>query len=303
MYDHSMFNFLVNGASSSSTNLEILGEYAKQAAYAYLGNDQTPLNDSIKKIAFVEKLEPEQISVVCQEANKLVHTELFKTAEDKYTVFTIAKPEEIIPSLEGETKVASFEVSDYDNPPSSHGSKDFSVCKNIGHSGFQKTAMQEKKATVMKLGMKLEELRDSFYQVNTKLEKLENDFVKISRNMLLPYRIDQRRAQYPSISSFCTSAGMNIKTAERLIDLLDQVMVKQGLLEKNSSSKADPNLISENLNVRIVNGDHPLYIVVKTIPEVEDKKKLHQERYNLIRDQINACGADGAIISQHGKRL
>ena len=302
MRDHSMFNFLVSGASGNSAGLDVLQEFAKQAAHAYMASEQTPLNDSIRKIAFSEKLSPEHVAIVCQEANKLVHTHLFKTAEDKYTVFDLAKPEDIISGLEGETKTASFEVDDYANPPSTVTS-DFTVCKTAGHTGFCKTAETEKKEKLEKLAFEQEQIKDNYYQVNTELELLENKFVKMARDMLLPYRFDQRRDQYPMISAFCKKAGVNNGTTERLMGLLDKVMERQGLVEKSADVKADPDLISENLNVRIINGDHPLYIVVKTIPEVEDKKKLYQERYNLIQEKVNVCGADGAIIEQHGKRL
>ena len=302
MRDHSMFNFLVNDASSNSMSLDVLHDFAKQAAHEYMASHQTPLNESISKIASTENLSPEHVAIVCQEANKLVHTELFKTAEDKYTVFDIAKPEEIISNLENTEKVASFETDDYDLGPD-EGQNDFSLCKTAGHSGFSKSELSQKKEKLEKLAFQKQEIADQYYQVHTELEKLENQFVKIARNMLLPYRIDQRRDNYSTIATFCKKAGVDESTTSRLINLLDKVMESQGLIEKTADSKVSPDLISENLNVRIINGDHPLYVVVKTIPEVRDKMKLYQERYNWIQEQVQACNADGAIIAQHGKRL
>ena len=302
MRDHSMFNFLVSESSGNPVDLEVLQEFAKQAAHAYLSNDQVPLNDSISKIAQVESLNPNHIAIICQESNKLVHTELFKEGSDKYTVFDLAKPEEIVTNLEGAEKTASVAIDDYANPPADEN-EEFVVCKTVGHSGFCKTAATQKKEQLEKLSFEKQTIKDGYYEINTQLENLETKFVKIARNMLLPYNIDERQNHFPMIAGFCKKAGVTSESTERLMSLLGQVMEKQGLLSKSADMKASDDLISENLDARIINGDHPLYAVVKTIPEVEDKKKLFQERYNIIQEKINVCGADGAIISQHGKML
>jgi hypothetical protein len=302
MRDHSMFNFLVNESSGNKPDLDILQEFAKQAAHAYLSMEKVALNDSISKIAQVETLSPNEIAIICQESNKLVHTELFKEGSDKYTIFDLAKPEQIISGLEAGEKTASAKVDDYSNPPSK-GEDDFVVCKTAGHSGFCKTASTQKKEKLEKLAAERQRIKDDYYGINTELENLETKFVKIARNMLLPYNIDERQKYFPAIYSFCKKSGVSNKTSQRLVSLLSQVMEKQGLLNKVADMKAGDDLISDNLNARVINGDHPLYVVVKTIPEVEDKKKLYQERHNIIQERINVCGADGAILGQHGKML
>jgi hypothetical protein len=297
-----MFSFLVEEAPTTHVDLDLIQDFAKQAASAYLGHGQIPLNQTISKIASVEKLNPDQVGLVCQEANKLVHTQLFKTAEDKYTEFELAKPEEIVSSLEGAEKTASISVDDYAIRPNENFNE-FSITKTAGHNGLYIPESVKKKATLEKLAFEQQQIEDAYIQKNTELKELERKFVKIARDELTPYRIDERRKHFSALASFCKSAGVSEDTTKRLMGLLDTVMVRQGLLEKTADVKADPELISDNLDARIINGNHPLYIVVKTIPEVEDKKKLYQERYNWIQEQVQGYNADGAILRQEAKGL
>lgn len=85
--------------------------------------------------------------------------------------------------------------------------------------------------------------------------------------------------------------------------LLDTVMVRQGLLEKSADMKADPELISDDLNARVVNGNHPLLITVKTISESDSRKEKLQDKHNLIQTHLADYDANGAVLGRSVKAL
>lgn len=299
MRDHSMFGFLVGEAPTKTTDLELINEFAKQAASAYLGATQTPLNESISKIASVERLGPDQVSLVCQEANKIVNAQLFKTSSSKYVRFDLADAAAILD--QGEEKTAS--VNDYAFAPREKG--DFTFSKTAGHDGIQIPERFKVQAKMEKLAFDQVRTKEALIVINSEIQRGEREFVKVARNMLLPFPIHERRACFSDIACFCKQAGLDSDQTNRLMGLLNHVMVQQGLLEKSADVKADPDLISDNLNARIVNGTHPLYIIVKTLPEKCEKRKLYEERYNMIQEQLQDWRNDGqgAIVGQTAKEL
>ncbi len=301
MRDHSMFDFLVGDASAKTVDLELAKEFAKQAASAFLGTSPTSLNDTITKIASVEQLNPDQVQIVCHEANKLVNTELFKTAENKYTDFELADAAIIIGSLEGSEKTASVQHfdNDYDLAPDEQKSfADFSLTKTAsgGHAGLADDSKRVSRGKLEKLAFKKQRLEDDIILYNSEVQGLENRFVKIARTQLIPYGLKERRGAFPYITQFCKQAGLSAGRTQELMGLLNTVMERQGLVEKTADMKADANLISDKLNARVVNGTHPLYIVVKTIKDKDDEKKLYQERGNIIKEQMDTYKADGALL-------
>jgi len=230
-----------------------------------------------------------------------VNTELFKTAENKYTVFELADAAKILGKLEGSEKTASDASidQDYNSVPGEEKAyfNDFSMTKTAGsHNGLSDNSKRLKNAKLEKFAMTKQRLEDDLIKYRSDVENLENQFVKIARNQLLPYGLKERRDFFPYIAKFCKEAGLHKERIQTLMGYLDKVMVRQGLLEKSADLKADPDLISNNLDARIVNGTHPLYITVKTIKDKDDEKKLYKDRKNLIQEQMDCYNADGAIL-------
>jgi len=299
MRDHSMFDFLVGDVPTKVVDLELAKEFAKQAASAYLGQLSTPLNTTISKIASIEKLNPDQVYIVCQEANKIVNNEMFKTAEDNYTDFELADAASILNDLDGSEKTASANLDeDYNLDPheTNVSFNDFSFSKTAGHAGLADNSRRDRQSAIEKLAMAKQRLEDDIIQYNSELKDLENKFVKVARNQLLPYGLKQRRGAFPYIAHFCKEAGLSNSRTDQLMSYLDAVMVQQGLIEKTADLKADPSLISDKLNARVVNGTHPLYLIVKTIKEKDDEKKLFQDRGNIIKEKMEPFESEGAIL-------
>lgn len=306
MREHGMFGFLLSEAPNKNADLQILSEYAKHAARAYVSRDQIPLNHSIQKLAKTENLTPDQISIVCQEANKEVHGQLFKTAEDKYVTFELADPSCITNNIEASvTKTASAQTLDdeYAGAPYEQVSQDFSFSKSAGHDGFKFSQEHQKRSDIMTKQASMAEIEKDVLILSAQIESAENRFVKIARNCLNDYPLNERSKYFPMIAKFCELSGMSKVAYTKLIDYTALVMKKQGLLEKNADIKADPDLISDNLDARIQNGTHPLYIEIKTIMDKNQQRETYKNRYNRIQTELDDYRADGAILGQRVKEL
>jgi hypothetical protein len=309
MAELNMFNFLREGAPSKSVDLEVLKEFSKQAASDLLGSDSTPLNYSIQKIAKVENLVPGHIDIVCQEANRAVQSELFKTAKDHYTDFELADPSVIISNLDTAVqKTAGLkELSDFDLPPSQHDSRhsigDFSLSKTAGHAGLADTSKHSKQKEIEKTAAQFRESKEELLIIDAQIQSLENKFVKIAREQLIPSAFKERAADGKQIALFCKEAGLDLKQTNHLMGLLDYVLKGQGLIEKTADLKADEKYISENLNAKIVNGTHPLYITIKTLVDKNQRKEALENNHNIIKTKLEDYRASGAVLGQVVREL
>ncbi len=292
-----MFRYLVNDVPKSSTDLELLGEYAKYAASAYLGADKVPLNDSITKLAQVNNLGPPQVSIVCQEANKEVHSIMFDRSAEKYTSFDLADPSVVLGGA-GSVKTASAGSDYYQSPKEHIAPKDFDFFGGSGHSGLRDNSKFVKQASLEKLAEEAKQLFRDKVLLEDHIEYLEKQFVKTARNHLTQYRIDERRSQYPYLAKFTKIAGMSDEDTNHLMDLLDHVMVRQGLIEKTADQKADASLVDWDMDARVINGNHPLEMVIKTIVDKKNQHKLIEDRQNIIKDNLDNSGydADGSVL-------
>lgn len=337
MRDHGMFGFLMEGNEhQSGKDLETLKEFAKQAASSFLGQDRVPLNHTIQKTAQVEKLTPDQISILCQEANKSVHEHMFKTAENKYVDFEIADPEVIVSEidtklsktasannldavfsqelsrLEKSASVESSEIDDFSFAPGEKKSytSDFSFTKQAGHDGLKVPEEHLKKVAMEKKAQRLKDIEGEMIILNGQIESAEKNFIKEARNMLLPYPAHERANKFELIAQFCKEAGLPKERFEKVASLTEHVMKRQGLLEKKASLKADEQYISDKLDAKVINGDHALIIHIKTLVDKDKRKEALKNEHNLIKTEIeNRPGTImdgegcGAILGQKVKEL
>lgn len=308
MRDHNMFGFLAQGSTTKTASLDVLKEYAKHASHNFMGKDKVPLTHTIQKTAQVENLSPEEISIVCQEANKAVHSHMFKTAEDKYVDFEIADPNVIVSNLEksiqktasvnhydaafdavfGKTASENEISSDFDLAPGEQNAyqNDFQFSQTAGHDGLKTPQEHIDKIAMAHAKNELEQNIDDIIMIESSIDGLKKEFVKVARNQMLSSSLHERPQQFGYIAKFCKEAGMVDKQINEMIDLTAHVMYKQGLLEKTADLKADAQYISDNLDARVVNGTHPLYITIKTLVDKETRREALLDRHNLIKTRL-----------------
>lgn len=97
------------GRMFTANDFEKFGEFA---AKQYV-EENTPLNETIVKIAEQNGLNPEQVKRVVENANIETHLRLMKTAEDKYVEFPTADIQKVSSALEFDQEKQAALDSDY----------------------------------------------------------------------------------------------------------------------------------------------------------------------------------------------
>lgn len=289
MSDTSMFNFLLEEAHDNNLDLNTLVEFGKEASNALVGVGKVPLNETIVKTASSHNLNDDQIKLVCQEANKSAHRDLFKTAEDKYVVFDVADFHEVKDLVDGVTeKTASFNGIDMDyvsSPGEDKKYRDFSFQKTAGHDGLWDNTKVLDRRSIEKLAMQKQELEDQFLLKTAALQSKEKEFIKESKMILLNVPFSHREEGLGGLATFCKQAGLDNPRISDLVTKVANSLVNSGYLNKNAS--VDVTEAIKGADGADVNTSHSLYKTVETI------KKYDKERADLKRGASNLVQTTG----------
>lgn len=286
--------------SEPKLSMDHFREWAGAIASSYLNSDVAPTT-SLCKIAQSEELTPHQIEVLAAEANKLIHSHKYASAEDKYLAagFPLADAKAAIATLQvggSETKLA-YEMptpEKIDNGPDAYAmwgvSEPAPMDKTAGLRGQLKVAGERTEL----LGQKLQ---DRALLAKFAMEAAENRFIKAARQLTLEGDAGAERLKILGmIDHQVKCAGMPF--ARKSLAKLAYVLHKEGLLEskaahtaidyfvKEADCKAPPEMISEWMQARVVNGTHPLYITLKTFKDTHDKYNHDTRRGSFVDDRL-----------------
>lgn len=271
-----------------------LNTFAKIAADEYLGKNQTPLNDTLKKIATQESLTPFQIEYTVAEANKAVWSKLFGMDKTASYDFPLADAKAILGGLQVNQSPSEIKGADLDYLSSPVSTKvasfDPMAAFGVQEDTMQKTAAERKdvkrqlQARFEKLSAAKEEIEMQQMINSTAIENLELKFVKEARNMVLEYPFEHRGEGVEKIAEFLRGCG-RAEPARNLMKKLSHIMQRQGLM-KTADLKAPEQYISDKLPARIINGRHSLYLTIKTL---FDKYDIHNQlgsRYEIVDSSL-----------------
>jgi hypothetical protein len=275
---------------------ETLNTFAKLAADEYLGQNKTPLNATLKKIASQESLTPFQIEYVAAESNKAVWGKLFSMDKQASYDFPLASSQEILKDLQvvqAPNEIKAVDL-DYLSPPVSTKVATFDPFKAMGflEENIEKSAAARKevkrqlKYRLEKVSAAKEELERQLYVANSRIEDLELQFVKMSRSLVLEYPFETRKDAMEKIAEFLRGCEKPAQ-ARSLIQKLAHVLKRQGLV-KEADLKAPEQYISEKLPCRVINGRHQLYLTVKTIMDQYDWRDTLHNRYEIVDSSLPA---------------
>lgn len=282
-------------------------EWAHSAANDYLSVGETP-TESLCKIARQENLVPHQIHTLAGEINKTLHQKKYASAEDKYHAanFPLADAKEAVRMLQadgGEVKLAmAMEEPIFDDPmPDTY--KMFGV-EEEGELDKTASIKRELGSAMEKTALLREKLADSVRMSAMEADEAELRFIKTARQHVLSNSLDasDRMQRLGELDHFYKQAGL-IDTAKRPLAKLAYVLGREGLLEKTSASKAfeywmgkvadqeaPEEWISPLLKAKVVNGQNPLYITLKTFNDKCDRMDLYQDRFQLVDDRLKILG-------------
>lgn len=304
-YDPSSF-------SEHKISMDHYREWANATASSYLSSGEDP-TDRLCKIAQQESLVPHQIHTLAAEINKSLHQRKYASAENKYHAadFPLADAREAVNRVQldgGQTKLAV----EMKPPVFEDNSPDMYEMFGVKPEEMDKTASirHELKGALEKTALLREKLADKMRVGGIEADTLEFRFIKTARQHVLANSMNppERLEKLSELHQFAEASGM-METAREPLAKLAYVLGKEGLLEKKAASElfsywmtkeadqvAPEFLISDKLPGRIVNGQNPLYITLKTLEDKRCELKLHEDRYKIVDDKAK-------ILAQKARAL
>ena len=294
--------------SEKSLDMDTVREWAGAIANSYL-NGGVPPTDSLTKMAQNEELTPHQIEVLAGETNKEIHRHKYAAAKDKYFAadFPLADAKVALNKLQadgGGYKVAAT------MPEPVFASKELDLYKAFGieEKAMDKTASVKPllKAAAIGCGRVAEAVKDKAILSKYAADAAAEKFIKTARQFVIQNdNAADRMKALGNLDSFVKAAGM--PEGRTLLAKVAYVVGKEGLITPNQmktaldhfTKEADviapEELISDWLPAQIVNGEHPLYITLKThcglkrsFQEQRSRSKLVEDRLGVIHQKIRA---------------
>ena len=285
-------------------------DWASTIASQYLSEALVP-TDGLCKIAQAEDLTPDNINTLAAEVNKEIHRRKFAAEKDKYFAadFPLADAAAAIRRLQadgGREKIAT-EMPD---PIIKKAEADPFEAFGVKPEPQDKTASvrHEIKTAGEKLARMEQVLRDKVELLRAQIESASQSLVKQAQQYVLSVSQNQeeRVAAFDQLNSFLKSASMNY--AAPLIGQAAYGLGHTGYLtkaqlggivtkfQKTADMKAPESLISETLPAQVVNGNHPLYISIKTFHD-------HCNALNLCTQQLKLTQDELRVIRQKARAL
>lgn len=288
-----MFDFLFEEAPKrTGLDMETLVEFGKEASNALIGVNQSPLNETITKIAKIHNLNKDQIELVCQEANKATHKGMFKSASEKYVTFDVADFNTVGDMIEGVTEKVASSVSidmDYVSAPGeAEAYRDYELNKDVGHNGLWDMEKQASRQQIENAKVQEEDLKDIYIIKTAGLESKEEEFLKLASAQVVNETFSYRPQMVMAIAGFCKQANMKYKRASNLLVKLSSRMVDGGWISKEAMEESTDKYVSDKVESLKVNTSHPLVKVINTI------KDFDRERDEAVRGLQNIVKSTGA---------
>lgn len=295
-----MFGIDSREFSEPRVDMESIREWAGEIANSYLKASVDPTN-TLCKIAQSESLTPDLVKVLAAEANKSIHNSKYAALEDKYHAadFPHADAVKAIQTLQldgGEAKIAA-ELPEPVIPQGPDAYELFGVKPEV----MDKTASVrgELKVASQKTALLLQKLNDKVEIGTYKKAAAERSFIKEARKHLLEQDSSPARMKVLGVIDYMVKAASFEGVGKIALAKLSVLMAKEGKLEpmhakrameyflsKEADNKAPQELISEDLQARVINGQHPLYITLKTIADNEADLLRNQQDRDLVQDKV-----------------
>lgn len=275
-------------------------EWAGTIAGQFLKEGMLP-TEALCKTAQAEDLTPDSINVLAAEVNKEIHRQKFASVKDKYFAadFPLADAKVAIQRLQadgGSEKIAAampepiirrvesdpFEAFGVKPEPQD---KTASLKHELRHAGEKLAAMERI-------------LADKVEILTMQRESTAALFLKQASQFVHETAWSQGERLYAlnQLHDFIKSAGLYFaapfleKVAEKLGHggwlSAKQVADATAEFKKTADLKAPEDLISQTLPAQVVNGNHPLFITLKTFRDQNNALNLGSSQLKLTQDEL-----------------
>lgn len=276
-------------------------EWSGAIANSYF-NAGIPPTESLQKIAQQEGLVPHHVEVLAAEVNKEIHKHKYAAAEDKYFAadFPLADARKVIAGLQadrGEVKVASA----LPEPVLKPVEIDVFAAFGVSPEQMDKTAelKSEMKIAGEKVALVAQAATDKVILAEYAFKAAEGNFIKKARHYVLEGgNSGERMQRLGDLEHFAKCANLR-DVALKPLAKVAYVLGNEGLLSlqhtktavqhfiKTADVTAPEELISKWLPAQIVNGEHPLYITLKTVKTCKDDLEDSRQQSKLIHDKLH----------------
>jgi hypothetical protein len=264
---------------TTSRTMEDFREWAGEIANSYFNAGAMP-TEVLTKIARQSELTPHQIEVLAAEAAE------FPLADARLAISHTQM---------GEVKVAAEFVDPVfadqgPTPEQMFGVAIEPMDKTAGVKHDLRVMLEKAAAFSDHVGSKLIELRSAH-------ESASVEFIKAARHHMLDEANSAARMKVLGLfDHFVKAAG--VPAGKKLLAKVAYVLQHEGKLEpthgkvaidyltKEADCTAPAELISDHLPAKIVNGDHPLYITLKTIGDMEAEIQRYARDSDLVSDKV-----------------
>lgn len=297
-----MFGLDTGALAEPRLTMDHFKEWAGSITGSYF-NEGIPPNTSLEKIAQSEDLTPHQIQVLAGETNKMIHMQKYANAgnEDKYFAadFPHADFKEVLKNLQADGGSAKIAVQMIDPVVSDNGPDPFTMF-GVKLEEIDKTASVkgEMKVASHKIALLHQKLKDRVILNKYAAEAAERNMIKKARQFVLNGSNSSERLQLlGQIDHMAKEAGLGSASSplaklayvlkeEGLIDPLSAKETVEYFMSKEADQKAPESLISNWLEAKIINGQHPLYITLKTFHDSNDALRTSEDQFNLVDDKL-----------------
>jgi len=273
-------------------------EWGNQASRDFVEH-QTPLNESISKIANDNSLSPMQIQRVVEQANLFTNNSLTKTSEDRTFKFELADVSKIVGDL---NRPEIIKVSsDYNAAPDFHESHDFmkefgiasvsnapSVAEEISNyrAAGEKLAYVKEEMEMRKLNATeaVYEARDTLYKIAKQLVMNGADIGDIYRGALEITKEAKDKAVVKTAFEDVTKALIITETYGAVDRTKLAEAVQEDLISDKLDTKEDDAAAGK---VQVVNGSHPVFTTVNTLVSQVSAEDAMKQGLQILEDKIN----------------
>jgi len=288
--------------SEKRVSVDTIREWASSAMNAYVSCGTDP-NMTITKIARVEELLPHQIEHLAAETNRQIHQEKYASATEKYHAanFPLADAKEIIRNLQTDGGESIKMASELPTPRLKDSGPDAYDLFGVKAPQMDKTASLKQNLTAALQGREvlLEKIKDDITLTKIARDNAQAQFIKEAKSLVMACDTPNERAQTLGTLDYFVKQS-EFKEGRKMLAKLAYALGKQGyltprvakgamdyFLEKTADMKAPEELISENLRARVINGNNPLYITLKTFRDCDRRIAERSNLGKLVADQIN----------------
>lgn len=296
---HEKFAAAIIGVSSSSDPTSKIDTWANIASSRFI-NEGTSLNDTIKKLAQDNDLNPNYIDRICETANLKTHMALLPSEPEKRASFSfpLADAKTVIKSLRPSGAPVKRISSDYMCPPSGLPGDGPTMSEMFGISGPGHTGhdIPEKRKLIIMIQKRASD-RNRVYDALLKTA-MEAETAELQIHHLAKQAVIQGTS-LENIHEAACHAGNGDITAElfpKTAKLLNKMfLVSNSQLEK-TAFEAPESLIDRNVPVTVVNGRNPLLSSINAL------KKYNSKAYSLRKGLIQ-IDDELKILNQRLKEL